>query len=152
MRTLVRIVCSIALLGGLAWVGAGTAATVKADTQWISLYQWGKTYRNNFASGCYDHYGGTKNCYQGTWAESFCDSCNDNMSVYETPQIWVPTLPGNWTGPYFWSQKSGISDIATHDALVSSDYDSLIDHRVDVAAKTINGDLTIAGYAYTYDE
>lgn len=152
MRKLLGAFCALILLAPILGANLATPRTAAADQQWISLYQWGKTYRSNYTSGCYDQYGGSSNCYQGTWAESYCVGCSDNMSVYETPQTWVPTIPGNWTGPYYWKQKSGISNLATQDAAVSSDYDSLIDHRVDAAAKTANGDLTILGYAYTYDE
>ena len=37
-------------------------------------------------------------------------------------------------------------------ATVSSDYESLIDHRVDVSNKSINGDADTYTYVYTYDE
>lgn len=152
MKKLISVVCLLTSIASVLGIDLISVHEASADQQWISLNQWGKSYRNNYTGGCHDHYGGSKSCYQGTWAESYCVSCSDNMSVYETPQIWVPTISGNWTGPYFWDQKSGISNVATQDAAVSSDYDSLIDHRVDAAAKTINGDLSILAYAYTYDE
>jgi len=72
------------------------------------------------------------------------------MSVSEPPQEWIPTISGNYTGPFYWYHKSDISNSAIFDASVSSDYDALFDHRIDVNLKTSNGkNLT---YVYTYDE
>ncbi len=85
--------------------------TAMADTQYFPDGNgWGKTYRNNYrSSGCYDQYGSYSSCYQGTWAETFYYL--DYLSVYETPQKSIPTLPGNYGGPFYWYQKSAIQNL-----------------------------------------
>jgi hypothetical protein len=139
--TLVAIIASLAIV-----------STAVADTQYFPDGSgWGKTYRNNYrSSGCYDQYGSYSSCYQGTWAETFYYL--DYLSVYETPQKWIPTLPGNYGGPFYWYQKSAIQNLGYSDISVSSDYDAYFNHRVDVGARTVNGDLDKLYYVDTYDE
>ena len=142
-------VLSLLTLGALA-----PALSAHADTVYFpSSSSWGKTYRNNFvSSGCHDQYGGTSSCYQGSWAESYsaCPSCSDAMSVSEPPREWIPTLPGNWTGPFYWYHKPDVQNATVFDAYVGSDYDALFDHCIDVGTKTANGkNLT---FVYTYDQ
>lgn len=127
-------------------------ATALADLKYFPDGNgWGKTYRNNYrSSGCYDEFGSYSSCYQGSWAETF--SWQDYVSVAETPQKWVPEIPGNYSGPFYRYQKSAITALGVSDVSVSSDYDALFDHRVDIAQPTSNQDTDKMWYVGTYDE
>jgi hypothetical protein len=141
-----------AWLFGLAMIPLLLVRTASADTQYFAGGNgWGKTYRNNYVgSGCYNDYGTTSACYQGTWAETFY--WEHGVSVYETPQIYVPSIPGDYSGPFHYVQKSGISNVYTSDVSVGSDYDALFKHRVDSGARTANQDMDDSAFVYTYDE
>ncbi|HKS92188.1 MAG TPA: hypothetical protein VJQ83_09695 [Tepidiformaceae bacterium] len=146
------------MFGLMVVVGLATmllAGTAMADTQYFpgtGTSAWGKTYRNNYVgSGCYDHYGSTSSCYQGTWSTTDYPGASW-VTVADLPQIWVPTVPGNYGGAFYWQQENDIENAGAGYATVSSDYESLIDHRVDVSNKSINGDADTYTYVYTYDE
>ncbi|MEO6044128.1 MAG: hypothetical protein ABIQ47_09440 [Tepidiformaceae bacterium] len=142
----------IASASGLTW----PAESAHADTQYFpgGVY-WGKRYRNNYGSGCYDQYGSTSSCYQGTRAETYYYA--HTVSVYETPRPWEPSIPGNYGGAFVWVQKSGISNLGTTDtsvssvSSVSSDYDYHFDHQVWIDAKTANENGDTLSFVYTYD-
>jgi len=122
--------------------------TAVADTQYFAggVY-WGKTYRNNFlSSGCYDQYGSTSACYQGTWSETYY--LFHYVSVVEHPQKWIPTIPGNYSGPFYWYQKADIQNAATTDVSVSSDYDAYFNHKVYVGSPSANEDVDSLSFVY----
>lgn len=143
-------------LAALFLVVMALPTDVKADTQWMSLYDRGQTYRNNYDSSgsCWDQYNSYSNCYQGTWASTeytYC-FCSGSYAVNETPDRWSPTLGHN--SPFYWEQKStsSWSGAPGYARTNGSDYDSLRDHRVSSSRKTVHQNVGTGTYAYTYDQ
>ena len=142
----------VALFGG----GVLAPSNVQANTESLSDGSgYGQAYRNNYTSGCWDDFGGTQNCYQGTWGQTTRNLCvcNDLMLVTEKGDWYKPDLDFDPYGSYHWQTKNAVPYMSQLSAYTNgANYDALHDHRISSVNKTYHENMVTAGYAMTYDQ